>query len=474
MAEKPRIRVRAGSAPQPGRPHALAGEQMIVGGELLHSFRLADGKNQNGVWFFPIDDILRTKGFSIYRSMKDDDQVKACLSFKKILVAGREFEISPADDSDEAKKIAEFVEWNLRKKIDLKSIFYGALTALDWGFSIGEICWGTDKWQGERRVVVEKIPHRDPEDIEIECDAHGNVLTFRQRSHFLKAKITDLPPTKVYHFAHQSEFGNPYGRSDLRAAYRPWWVKKFLINFWNVFLERMGSPLTKMTYPQGSPDQLKATLKGILTSLGSRSEVLVPEGVEIELIEATRAGHADYDKAIQYCDMAISRAMLVVSLLGMGGDDVKRGSDSQARLHLRVLFKMSAELGDALARRFMDTVVKQLVDMNFAHDNLYPTFNWQDYGEFEGIEVADTIRLLHAAGVIDMDQKDVNYARSVLGLPLRGENDKEDDVRRPPEAPPPGNANAPPPKAGQGNQRAAKGAGGARKTQPGGGASKGA
>jgi hypothetical protein len=64
--------------------------------------------------------------------------------------------------------------------------------------------------------------------------------------------------------------------------------------------------------------------------------------------------------------------------------------------------------------------------------------------------------LLHAAGIVDMDQNDVNYARSVLGLPLRGEGDKEDEVVRPQPLPPPANPNVTPPKAGQGNQNAKK------------------
>ena len=154
----------------------------------------------------------------------------------------------------------------------------------------------------------------------------------------------------------------------------------------------------------------------------------------------------------------------MIALLGAGGSDVTRGSDSQSRLHLRILFKMADELGKDLMETFEKQVIKQLVDMNFEHDNLYPTFLWQDYGEFEGIEVADTIRLLHAAGIVDMDQEDVNYARSILGLPLRKEGDPEDEVVRPPQLPPPGDPNMPPPAASQGNQSSDKGAGGKRAT----------
>ena len=153
-----------------------------------------------------------------------------------------------------------------------------------------------------------------------------------------------------------------------------------------------------------------------------------------------------------------------MSLLGTGGSNVQRGADSQSRLHLRILFKMADEIAKDLMESFDKQVLRPLVDMNFEHDNLYPTFIWQDYGEFEGIEVADTIRLLHAAGMIDMDQEDVNYARSILGLPLRKEGDKEDEVVRPPQLPPPGDPNMPPPPASQGNKGAEKGAGGRRAT----------
>lgn len=220
-----------------------------------------------------------------------------------------------------------------------------------------------------------------------------------------------------------------------------------------------------MKYPLGASEELKRLLKGILTGLSSKAEILVPEGVEVELIEATRSGQASYAEALQYHDNAISRALLVVALLGVGGSDVKRGSDSQSRLHLRVLFKMADELGLDLMYTFAKQVINPLVDMNFDHKNLYPTFLWQDYGEFEGIEVADTIRLLHAAGIVDMDQEDVNYARSVLGLPLRKEGDPEDNVIRPNPLPPPADPNKPPPAAAQGNQSADKGAGGTRATR---------
>lgn len=438
-----------------GRPLAKEGESMVVANDMLAS---ANRPINGGVYFLPVDEIVKRQGWKTYKDMLHDDQVKTCLAFKKILIGGRTWELSPGE-ADTDKKVAKFVEWNLQR-IDLPSVIREGLSAIEFGYSLGEIVFERTFYEGNQVVALKKIAHRDPQNIELAIDEHGNVIQAKQCAYYGARKDITLDPKYFWIYSHQKRFGDPYGVSDLRSAYRAWWAKKFIINFWNVFLERMGSPMTKITYPTGSSQELKDTLKRILTNLSSKTEVLVPEGVEIDLIEAQRSGNATYREALGFHNNAIANSLLMASLLGSGGEDNKtRGSDSQSFLHLRILFKMADDVSQALIKSFMDQVVRQVVEDNFDGDvdKLMPRFIWQDYGQFEGMKVADTIRLLHAAGIVDMDQKDVNYARSVLGLPLRMEGDKEDDVRRPPEAPPPGNANAPPPAAGQGNERAKKG-----------------
>jgi phage gp29-like protein len=449
--QKPRVRMNA----RTGRPMSIEREQLVVGGELAQSFLPA--KN-GGLYLQSPDKLLNQKGFSVYREMRNDDQVKLTMEFKKVLVHGRAWEIKPASDSENDKDIAKFVEHNL-KHIDFKHIIKEALSALDYGFSVSEIVWKVDEFDGNKALMLKAIKARDPERLEAQVDRFGNILQWEQDEGTAPGvnKIT-VKPDKVWHYAHQSEFGNPYGQSDLRAAYKSWWAKKFLINFWNVFLERLGSPMMMMKYPQGASEELKQTLQNILRGLSTKTEVLVPEGVEVQLIEAMRSsGQATYHDALTYHNNAIARAILMVAMFGAGGDDVKRGADSQSRLHLRVLFKMADDLSQKLIRSFEEQVIKQLVDFNFPNVKDYPKFIWQDYGEFEGIEVADTIRLLHAAGIVDMDQSDVNYARSILGMPLRDEDDPEDEVVRPQPLPPPASANVTPPKASQGNELAKSG-----------------
>lgn len=447
MATKPRRR---------GRPSNREREVTVVGSELI-SWQLPGGQRDRFEMMSP-DDLLTRRGWRVYREMMADDQVKTAIWYKKVLIAARPFDIKPASDKQVDKDAAEFIQNNL-EEAKFKRIMWEMLSAFTYGFSAGEIIWKFKDDNGPK-LALDTVKFRDPEFLHIHVDKHGNIKEFVQKPPNPVAGSSDIfiPPEKMLHYAYQREFQNHYGISDLRAAYRAWWSKKYVTQFWNVFLERFGAPLMKMTYPHGASDKLKNTLKDIMRNLSSKTDILVPEGVVIELIEATRAGQAKYEEALTYYDIRIASAILIPALLGMG-TDIKRGSDSQSRLHLRTLMKLVQYLGGEIAEEIERKIIKQIVDANFDTTE-YPQFIFQDYGEFEAFEITDAIKELFNAGILDMDQEDVNYARSVLGLNIRGE-DEEDEIRRPDPsallAMPGGNAQAEGGGAKPGNKRAEKG-----------------
>jgi phage gp29-like protein len=413
------------------------------------------------------DDLVTRFGYRIYREMLADDTVKACLGFKKVLIHGRAWEITPAggkDASEEQKKQAQFAN-DVLADTHFNRIMRETLSALEYGFSAGEIIWEVSEFRDYgTKVIVKDVKHRDPEFIKIDVDKHANIVGFRQISGYMPHEIY-IAPEKVIHYQINGQFGNHYGIPDLRAAYRAWWSKKFITQFWNVFLERFGSPLMMMKYPMGADQKLKDALKSILSSLSSRSDILVPEGVVVELVEATRAGTAQYADALNYCDVGISRALLVPALLGMGVD-VKRGSDSQSRLHLRVLMKVAGDISADLEAIYNEKLVKPLIDMNFPGVTDFPKFTFRDYGEYEAIEIADSMINMFNAGMLDADQNDINYMRSILGAPMRKEDD-EDEVNRPMPAPvgAPNDPNATGDGAQKNNNRATKGPAKAKTTR---------
>lgn len=423
-----------------GRPSSKEQEVTTVSGQLI-SWMLPGIKGQNHQFeLMTADDLLTRKGWPVYREMMADDQVKACIWYKKVLLCARPFDLKPASEDEVDKEAAQFIQDNLMD-INFKRILWETLSAFEFGFSVGEILWEIkDAPKGDKpgpKLYLKDVKHRQPDWLTIFIDKHGNIQDFVQRTPIPIGDASEihLEPEKAFHYAYQRQFSNHYGISDLRAAYRAWWSKKYITQFWNVFLERFGSPLMMMKYPQGASDTLKTSLKSIMTNLSSKTDILVPEGVAIELIEATRAGTAQYGEALTHYDVRIATSILIPALLGMGVD-TKRGSDSQSRLHLRTLMKVIQYLGDEIACEIQEKLIKPIVDANFNTDK-YPRFMFQDYGEFEAFEITDAIKELWNAGLLDADQEDINFARSILGLPLRGE-DNEDQARRPDPSLPPG------------------------------------
>lgn len=448
MAKKPNTRRR-------GRGRNIEKEATVVGSQLV-SWALPGGKNGDFEMMSP-DDLLTRRGWKVYREMMADDQVKAAIAYKKILIAARPFDIKPASEDQVDKDAAEFIQKNF-ESLKFKSILMEMLSALEFGFSAGEILW---EIKGETpQLHLKNVKFRDPEFMHIRVNKHGDITEFVQKVNTNIAEMREIKikPEKMLHYAYQRQFSNHQGVSDLRAAYRAWWSKKYVTQFWNIFLERFGSPLMMMKYQKGASQKLKDSLKSIMTNLSSKTDILVPEGVAIELIEATRGGQAGFDTALNYYDSRIATAILIPALLGMGLD-TKRGSDSQSRLHLRTLMKVIQLTGEEIAKEVDEKIIKQIVDANFNTDK-YPTMIFQDYGEFEAFEITDAIKELFNAGILDLDQEDINYARSVLGMQIRGE-DNEDEIRRPdPSMLPPapgGNDQAQGGGAEQGNDRASKG-----------------
>lgn len=444
-----------------GRPAAGTSEGMeITGGKQVHPHLGVAGNispsREAMLEWVNVDEIIARKGWRAYSEMRHDAQIKACIRMKTALISQRAFSVIPASTDDKDKKIAQFVDVQLKNKRLFTNVVKDACQGFTWGFNTAEVVWTMHRWEGESLIGIKKVVSREPDRLILDGDVNGNLTRIRQEPD--RGGFIQLPyrpgsiRNRVFHYAYGKEFGNPHGNSDLRSVYKNWWMKKYVLQFWGTFLDRMGSPLLVAKYPQGSPSGVKDAIKQILRNLQSKTDIMIPEGVEMDMLEAKRSGSGDYATALQYNDSEIAKGILVPSLLGMG-QDIKRGADSQSRLHLRTLFKVVGDIGDEIACEFFEQIIVSLVRANFGDDAGVPTLQWGDFGEFEGPELADVIRLLHSAGILEMDQDDINYARSLIGMRMRTEGDKEEEIVRPPQPPPPGNAGAPPPAAAQGNQQ---------------------
>jgi SPP1 gp7 family putative phage head morphogenesis protein len=182
-----------------------------------------------------------------------------------------------------------------------------------------------------------------------------------------------------------------------------------------MFLERFGTPFILGKY---SPEHTSQASKiaDMITQFQQSSSGLVPEGVEIDLMNVSQAGAESYREAIKLLDMQITIGMEVPALLGFGqqGD---LGSFALAKEQNKVFQATIDHHRKKLEDIVNDQIIKRLVDANFAGVKAYPKFSISDLFEEDDVDKVDTFIRLVETGSFKPSEDHIQHALEELGFP---------------------------------------------------------
>jgi len=380
----------------------------------------------------------RKGGLLIYDKMRTDDQVKASLALKVNAVLAPGWDIEPASQDPIDIEIADFTK-NVIEGIEgtINNTLRETLTALEYGYSVSEIVWKLEE-RGEHagKIVIDKIKGKRPHNYYFDADEFGNLKPDGLLSKlFMGATQDRLPVDKFVIFSYRKEFSNHYGRSDLREAYRSWWSKDNIIKWWNIYLEKFGSPIMLGKYKTNDTAE-QEKLKTIMSNIQNNTAVAFKQGdFEIELLEAMRrgGGNDSYEKALNYHDRGIARAILVPDKLSEGG---QTGAFALGKVHFDMFLWTVKEVRGTLAETVMDDqIIKRLIAWNFADVTDYPKFKFNPLTDDERVNLAKTFGELVQKGAVTSTFEDENYLRGVLNMPELDEEPEDEDKDKNPDNP---------------------------------------
>jgi phage gp29-like protein len=296
--------------------------------------------------------------FKIYDDILRDDQVQSCLQQRRTAVIRSEWDVFPGDESAEAIRAAELLKKNLESvKWDriTEKMHYGVF----YGYSVAEVMWAID---GDM-VSIADIHVRERERFAYDIDNNLYLKT---------AALTyePMPDGKFWAF----NFGgvssdNPYGTGLAHFLYWPEHFKRNSQHFWLIYLEKFGMPTASAVAPASiTDDPLKRdTLLAALDAIATETSVIIPEGVEVALIESTRSGSPTYEAMLNATNEAISKIILSQTMTTDNGSSL-----SQAQVHERVkqdVVKMDADL---ICESFNQQVVAWWMGFNFPEGVAHP------------------------------------------------------------------------------------------------------
>jgi phage gp29-like protein len=285
------------------------------------------------------------------------------------------------------------------------------------GFSISEINYKIiEEGPYKGMIGLDSIKSKDPADITFESDEYLNMTGLYQGID----RKNKLPPEKFLIYKYQSRYESPYGMSDLRAAHRHWWSKEMILRFYNIYLEKYGSPTVKGAYTRGTPKNQQEDLLKVLDKIQQETAIVLPDDIKVELLEAQRGGESGYLQAIEYHDRQIAKSILGQTLTTDEG--MRYGSFALAKVHLDVL-RMTLE---KVKRDLEETVIQEqllrrLTDYNFTEGRC-PIFSLGTLRERDLTLLADVIGKLVNGGIVAPNEA---WIREYLEIPIQGKSNEE-------------------------------------------------
>ncbi len=352
--------------------------------------------------------IMRDTTYKIYEDMLDDDQVNVALDLKKDLVIGSGWHIN-FEDEDVKREIEESL--NTEPDRPFSEILQDILQAYDFGFSLSEKIF---KNSIDGQLALKDIKPRHPSTWLIHSDEHGNVTRFEQRGP--KGSV-DVNPDSLIHYVNNQRYQNPYGRSDLKAAYQAYLTKRHITRFYAIFLENAAGAKPVAKYDRRASQAVVDDVFEAIKKFQTKTAMVIPKEFEMEFLEAKSNGEA-YIKGINLFNMFIGRALFIPDLLGFSGSETSGGSHSLGKEQVELFYKHIFRRREILERIINQHVIRPMCVYNYGLMDSYPQFKFNPLSDEDAVKQSELwIKGVQGAGW-QPTPEEINHFRSMVKFPI--------------------------------------------------------
>lgn len=313
----------------------------------------------------PKDDTLLTRGggtatgLKLYDELERDPKAWEVLQKRKMALTSRPWQVSPpeGDTSRAAKKAADMVRAQLQA-LGFDQLTMSMLDANLKGISTHEVMWRRDGAEIVADDVIDVEPwvfqfalHPDPDEY---LFARCGVRLLTMGNYNLGEKV---PHRKFQMHRFGAKYNNPWGLGLGTRLFWPIFFKRQGLQFWLSFAERFGTPVPIGKYPNNAQPHEKATLRAALRAFQQEASIMVPQGMDIQLLEAAKSGIDTYEKLCRYMDDQTTGIVL-----GKPSGGTRLATDINTENEIRL--ELVKADGDLLSDSQCKQMVRWIVDYN--------------------------------------------------------------------------------------------------------------
>ncbi|WP_144585554.1 phage portal protein family protein [Bacillus cereus] len=348
----------------------------------------------------------------IFEKMLLDGQVRAAVEMIKLSATAKGFTVTGEDE--ETRKYAEFILENFESiEGNLEDDIREIITAIVYGYSCTEKVFEYK----DGAIRLKKLKTLHPRQVAIKTDRFGNILYVEQR---IGSKTIKIPREKVLWYAYDKDFGNLYGKSNLRPIYKHWITKDRLYRFANIAYERYGTPLLIGTTTDAND---VGKMNNILKNINSMSSLSISGGDKVDAIQMTNADFIGY---IEHHDRKIMEGLLVPPML-LGLSRGQSGSYALSGNQFDIFMIRLESIQRNIKALIEEEIIRPLIDLNFPNAKKYPSFQFKPMADKDITKLASVMNMMITSGVVAPSE---DWIREELGMPPASEEAKEELYKR--------------------------------------------
>jgi phage gp29-like protein len=299
--------------------------------------------------------------------------------------------------------VADFVREVFAGFRNFDGTLFEMLASIPAGFSVSEVVW--EPVDG-KIVPIKLLPRYQDKFVfgkDWELKLQGSLVN----------EAVPVPPMKFLVTTYAGEYGNRYGSGIYQKVYWYWLFRKEAVRWWSMFTEKLVFPpmigrLPKNNFAQDDADKLENFISGIR----SNASVMLPEGFDIDLLEAEKSGTTTaYDSFIERM-----KSGMAIAILGQPGTTESGSVGSYARVCAQDQVRKDLMRSDIsmLESVINDDLIKWIVDLNFPGVTEYPhwSINYQEKAPPQ--EQANVLEVLVRSGV----KVPQAWAQEQFGIPV--------------------------------------------------------
>lgn len=209
--------------------------------------------------------------------------------------------VPPRNASTQEKKDAAYAQEVIRDLPDFEDLLFDLLDAIGKGYSGVE-----NEWRREGSEWLIEVFHHRPAAWFTVDQATRTELRLRDYS----VDGQPLWPFGWIVHAHKAKSGYLTRAGLHRVLCWPFLFKNYSVRDLAEFLEIYGLPLRLGTYHTGATPEEKATLLRAVVNIGHAAAGIIPEGMQIDFVEAAKGASDPYTAMMDWCERTQSKAIL--------------------------------------------------------------------------------------------------------------------------------------------------------------------